>query len=66
MDAELAALEQKIHLIANLCQSLRVENQKLRQQLAGAQGENRQLASRIQEAKNRIEALLERIPEDAG
>jgi cell division protein ZapB len=66
MDAELAPLEQKILLIANLCQSLRAENQKLRQQLAAAQGENRLLANRIQEAKGRIETLLERIPEDAA
>lgn len=64
MDAELDSLDAKIALLVQLCQQLRHDNTDLRQQLASAQSENRQLYDRIAAAKLRLEALLERIPED--
>lgn len=64
MDAELDSLDAKIALLVQLCQRLRHDNTDLRQQLASAQSENRQLYDRIAAAKLRLEALLERIPED--
>ncbi|WP_223264483.1 hypothetical protein [Sulfuriferula plumbiphila] len=47
-----------------MCQNLRTENQKLRQQIAAATGEQKLLAERMTQARVRIEALLEKIPED--
>lgn len=63
MEAELNALEQKINQTVELCQRLRAENQQLRQQLAAATNENRQLADKVGEAKSRLESLLRQIPE---
>lgn len=63
MEAELNALEQKINQAVGLCQRLRAENQQLRQQLAASTNENKQLADKVSEAKNRLESLLRQIPE---
>jgi len=63
MEAELNALEEKINQTVELCRRLRAENQQLRQQLAAATNENRQLADKVHEAKNRLESLLRQIPE---
>jgi cell division protein ZapB len=43
MEAELKSLEQKINQFVELCQRLRGDNQQLRQQLAAALNESRQL-----------------------
>ena len=64
MDAELTALEQKINQFVQLCQQLRTENVQLRQQLASALNENKQLAEKINGTKNRLETLLGQIPGD--
>ncbi|MES2365719.1 MAG: hypothetical protein V4563_07500 [Pseudomonadota bacterium] len=63
MESELNALESKIQQITQLCQNLRTENQKLRQQIAAATGEQKLLAERMAQARTRIETLLEKIPE---
>lgn len=63
MESELNALESKIQQITQLCQNLRTENQKLRQQIAAAAGEQKLLAERMTQARTRIETLLEKIPE---
>ena len=44
MDAEMAALEERIRQAVDLCQRLRGENSDLRQRVAQLQSENRQLA----------------------
>ncbi len=62
MDAEIKALEEKIAQFIQLNQRLRAENLSLRQDLASAQGENRQLAEKIDLARARLESLLEKIP----
>ena len=64
MEAELSALEEKINQFVQLCQQLRTENVQLRQQLASALNENKQLAEKINGTKNRLETLLGQIPED--
>jgi len=64
MEIELNTLESKIQQMAQLCQNLRTENQKLRQQIAAATGEQKLLAERMTQARTRIEALLEKIPEE--
>jgi len=65
MQAELSTLEAKIRQVADLCQSLRRENVSLRQQLLAAQQENKQMNTRLDAAKSRLQALLDQLPEDA-
>jgi cell division protein ZapB len=64
MDAEFKSLERKLHQFVELCQRLREDNQQLRQQLASAMSDNKQLADKIGTATNRLENLLEQIPEE--
>ena len=65
MDVELKSLEDKINQFVTLCQRLRTDNHELRQQLASAHNDNKQLNEKIGDAKNRLESLLSQIPEDA-
>lgn len=64
MQAEMKALEDKVTQIVQMCQHLRAENMQLRQQLAAAQNDGKRLGEKIQGAQIRLEALLERIPEN--
>ncbi len=64
MEADFKALEQKLTQFVELCQQLRVDNQQLRQQLASAMSDNKQLAEKIGTATNRLENLLNQIPEE--
>ena len=64
MEAELKSLEKKISQFVELCQRLRADNQQLRQQLAAALNEKRQLEEKISNATSRLESLLNQIPED--
>ena len=64
MDAQLKSLEDKVNQFVTLCQRLRADNQQLRQQLASAQNENKQLSDKIGAAKIRLETLLSHIPEE--
>ncbi len=66
MEAEIKSLEQKIGQCVELCQRLRVDNQQLRQQLASALNQNRHLEEKIGGATNRLESLLNQIPEDGA
>ena len=65
MDADLNALEEKVARLVALCQSLREENVQLRQDLAQAQDDTRQLRENVARATTRLEALIERLPVDA-
>lgn len=64
MDAEFKSLERKLNQFVELCQRLRDDNQQLRQQLASAISDNKQLAEKIGTATNRLENLLNQIPEE--
>jgi cell division protein ZapB len=64
MEADLKALEQKLGQFVELAQRLRVDNQQLRQQLASAMSDNKQLTEKIGTATNRLENLLNQIPEE--
>lgn len=64
MEAQLKSLEQKLNQFVELCQRLRADNQQLRQQLATALNDNRQLAEKIQAAASRLENLLSQLPEN--
>jgi cell division protein ZapB len=64
MEAEFKSLERKLTQFLELCQRLRDDNQQLRQQLASAISDNKQLADKIGTATNRLENLLNQIPEE--
>jgi len=64
MDVELKSLEDKINQFVALCQRLRTDNHELRQQLASAHNDNKQLSEKIGDAKTRLESLLTQIPEE--
>jgi len=62
MDADLAALEQKLTTLIAHTRALRAANESLRRDLAAAVETNRALATRMQAATARLDALLARIP----
>jgi cell division protein ZapB len=64
MHAELETLEAKIRQVGELCHTLRRENIALRQQLLTTQQDNKQLNTRLDAAKTRLQALLETLPEE--
>ena len=64
MEAELKSLEDKINQFVALCARLRADNHQLRQQLASAQSENKQLSDKVGDARMRLESLLMQIPEE--
>lgn len=64
MEADLKSLERKLDQFVELCQRLRVDNQQLRQQLASAMSDNKELNDKIGTATNRLESLLQQIPEE--
>lgn len=64
MEAELKSLEEKISQFVELTQRLRGDNQQLRQKLASALNENKQLEEKINNASGRLENLLQQIPEE--
>ena len=64
MEADLKALEEKLAQLIALCQLLRSENLELRQELAQAQDDTKQLKDNMALASTRLEALIERLPQD--
>lgn len=64
MEADLKSLERKLVQFVELCQRLRADNQELRQQLASAMSDNKELNDKIGTATNRLESLLQQIPEE--
>ncbi|MGH8670715.1 MAG: hypothetical protein ACREUA_01585 [Burkholderiales bacterium] len=66
MDAELAALEEKITEFTQFCQRLREENMRLRQQLAGARNEHKELGEKVKNAQAKLEGLLKQIPDTSS
>jgi cell division protein ZapB len=65
MDADLKALEEKVARLIALCLSLRDENVQLRQELAQAQDDTRQLRENMTLATTKLEALIDRLPLNA-
>jgi cell division protein ZapB len=62
MDLDLKGLEERVSQLIELSRRLRAENGTLRQQLVVAHNENKQLTERMESARQRVEALLERVP----
>jgi cell division protein ZapB len=65
MEADLTALEAKVSQLIGLCQQLRTENMDLRQALAQAQSDVKQLNENMTLAGSRLQALLQSLPEDS-
>jgi chromosome segregation ATPase len=63
MDADLAALEQRIASLIAHARDLREANEALRRDLIDAREQNRLLSQRMQQAGTRLDALLDRLPE---
>lgn len=61
---ELQSLEEKLTLLVGLHQRGRDENRDLRVRVAQLEAENRALADKVKTARERVEALIERLPVD--
>lgn len=64
MDTPLDSLEHKIDSVLALCERLRVENRALRTQLSALEGVNQSLCQTIDTSRARLEALMDRLPEE--
>ena len=65
MESDLSALEDRLKALLRFVEGLRVENADLRHQLTLIQEEHRSLLDCTATAKNRLEELLSRLPEDS-
>lgn len=65
METELRGLEERVELITGLVRQLRSENAELRQAVLAAQAESRMLREKVEAASERVQRLIERLPEDA-
>jgi len=63
MDGDVTALETKLDQFLSHFQQLREENNVLRERVAGLEGEKQSLTEKMQSARIRLEALMERLPE---
>ncbi len=63
MSHELDSLEQKIDHLVSLGRGLRAENESLRGRVESLEQEKRVLSDRIEQARSRLEALMDRLPE---
>jgi cell division protein ZapB len=64
MDADIKSLEAKITKLIDLCGSLRAENAQLLGDLTQAQDEAEALKSNMQKASDKLELLLEVMPQN--
>lgn len=65
MNTELEALEIKIEQILDLVSRLQAENEVLRHQIDAADGERLTLRQKMAAARERLETLMDKLPEDA-
>ncbi len=65
MDTELGDFERKVLRLVELCQQLRSDNRRLRQELIESRNEVRRYQERIEGARTRLEKLVEQIPDQA-
>lgn len=62
MDTDLAALEERVETLIAYARELRAANELLRGELLASQERNRDLAARMTQAGERLDALIARIP----
>jgi cell division protein ZapB len=63
METELTVFERKLGELVDLCHRLRVDNQRLRKELAASRDEASQFRERIDGATAQLEKLIERMPD---
>ena len=64
MNSEIEALEGKIDQVIELIGQLRAENEVLKNQIATAEIERLQLRQTMTTARERLEVLMDKLPED--
>ena len=64
MNSELEALENKVEQVVALVQQLRAENEVLKNQMTAAESERLHLRQTMTAARERLEGLMDKIPED--
>lgn len=65
MDADLKSLEEKLTQLIAQCHSLRSENSALRQELAQTQSDSKKLRDNMALVSTRLEAVIDRLPEES-
>lgn len=65
MNVELETLEAKIDQVVALVHQLRAENEVLKNQMTAAEAERLHLRQTMTVARERLEGLIDKIPEDA-
>ncbi len=65
MDTDLEELEAKIEQVVALVHQLRAENEVLKNQITEAEAERLHLRRSMTAARERLESLMDRLPEDA-
>lgn len=65
MNSELEALEIKVDQVLELVGQLRAENEVLKNRIGAAEAERLDLRQKMATARERLEALMEKLPEDA-
>lgn len=65
MDTELELLEGKLDQLLSLLDQLRAENDVLKNQIAAADAERLNLRQTMATARERLESLMDKLPEDA-
>jgi hypothetical protein len=62
VDADLAALEERLETLIAYARELRAANELLRSELLASQERNRDLTARVTQATERLDALIARMP----
>ena len=65
MNTELEALEAKIEQVVALVHQLRAENEVLKNQIATAEVERLHLRQTMTAAREKLEGLMDKLPEEA-
>ena len=65
MNVELETLEAKIEQVVALVHQLRAENEVLKNQMTAAEAERLHLRQTMTTARERLEGLMDKLPEDA-
>lgn len=63
MDAELSKLEHQLEQLIGLFQASRAEARELGARVARLEADNRNLADKVRLATERLEAVIEKLPE---
>ena len=64
MISEFELLAEKVGRLASLTQALRLENAELRRNAVGLAADNKDMQQRMQEAHQRVAALLAQLPDE--